>query len=68
MTKQHLVNRIAFFERKLANRPSEFVYIGDSVYAEDCVEMENSHNEAMAEDIKGHIKYMKRILKIKEVK
>ena len=59
MTNQHLVNRIAYFERKLANRPSEMVYVGDSVYAEDAVDAENAHNEALAEDIKMHIDEMK---------
>lgn len=66
MTKQHLVNRIAFFERKLADAPGEQHYMGNSVYAEDAVEQENRHNEILTEKIIGHIKYMKR--KLREVK
>jgi len=67
MTKQHLVNRISFFERKLANAPGEQHYMGNSIYAEDAVESENIHNKIFTEKIVGHIKYMKRILKSKEV-
>ena len=67
----HLTNRIKYFKRMLARRPSEMVYVGDSVYAEDCVDMENTHNEALAEDIKEHIQKMeeekeKRIKEVKE--
>ena len=66
----HLTNRIKYFKKMLARRPSEMVYIGDSVYAEDCVDMENTHNEALAEDIKEHIKEMEeeKERRIKEVK
>ena len=54
-TNRHLSNRLKYFKRMLANRPSEFIYMGDSDYAEDAVEAENAHNEALAEDIKIHI-------------
>ena len=54
-TNLHLSNRLKYFKRRLADRPSEFIYMGDSVYAEDAVEAENAHNEALAEDIKIHI-------------
>lgn len=68
ISNQHLINRIKYFERKLANRPSEMVYIGDSVYAEDCVDMENAHNEALAENIKTHILQMKEEAKERKIK
>lgn len=63
MTKEHLTNRIAYFKRRLANNPGEQYYMGNSDAAEDTVECENAHNEALAEKIKGHIKYMKKELK-----
>ena len=63
MTEQHLINSIKFFKRKLANMPVEAIYIGDSYYAEDAVNSENAHNEALAEDIKEHISEMKEELK-----
>jgi len=62
MTKEHLENRIAFFERKLKNKPPEQHYIGDSDYAEDAVNQENRNNERMAKDIIKHIKKMKKEL------
>ena len=65
---RHLINRIKYFEKKLANRPSEAIYIGDSVYAEDAVEAENSHNEAMAEGVKEHIDQMKKEAKKRKLK
>lgn len=68
MTDQHLINRIDYFERKLANRPSEMIYIGDSVYAEDAVDAENTHNEGLAEDIKIHINEMKEEVKRRSMK
>ena len=63
MTQRHLINRIAYFERMLANNPGEQYYMGNSDAAEDAVECENMHNEALAEKIKGHIKYMEKELK-----
>ena len=63
ITKQHLINRIAYFERMLANNPGEQYYMGNSDAAEDAVECENMHNEMLAEKIKGHIRYMKKELK-----
>lgn len=62
MTKEHLENRIAFFERKLENKPQEQHYIGDSDYAEDAVDQENRNNERIAKDIVKHIKKMKKEL------
>ena len=55
MTDTHLYNRLKYFERMLANKPSEMVYMGNSEYAEDAVESENAHNEDLAEDIEIHI-------------
>jgi len=52
---EHLKNRLNYFKKMLANRPSEMLYVGDSVYAEDAVDAENAHNEGLAEDIKIHI-------------
>ena len=59
ITDEHLINRIKYFEKVLANRPDEEYYMGDSDYAQDAVDQENRHNENMAEDIEAHIKYMK---------
>ena len=59
ITNQHLINRIAYFEKMLNNAPGEQFYMGNSKYAEDAVEQENKHNEMLAEKIKGHIAYMK---------
>ena len=59
ITNQHLINRIAFFERMLADNPGEQFYMGESEYAEDAVEQENRHNETLSKKIKGHIAYMK---------
>jgi hypothetical protein len=60
ISDEHLLNRIKFFERKLAERPTESVYVGDSEYAEQAVEQENQHNEWLAEKLERHIRYMKR--------
>ena len=73
MTKEHLENRIAFFETKLKNKPPEQCYIGDSDYAEDAVDQENRNNERIARDIIKHIKKMKkelvdRLKKIPQIK
>ena len=68
ITDQHLINRIKYFERMLANRPSEMIYMGDSEYAEDCVEMENAHNEELAENIEAHIWEMKDEAKDRKIK
>lgn len=62
-TNLHLFNRLKYFRKKLSNMPSEFIYVGDSVYAEDAVEAENAHNEALAEDIKIHIEDMEEEIK-----
>ena len=59
MTDLHLSNRLKYFERMLANRPSEMIYMGDSEYAEDAVESENAHNEDLAGDIEIHIMDLK---------
>ena len=59
MSNQHLINRIAFFERKLAERP------GPSEAPEIYGEMEDRANEDLAQMIKGHISYMKRLLRVK---
>jgi len=59
ITDTHLYNRLKYFERMLANRPSEQCYVGDSDYAEDAVEAENAHNEDLAEDIEVHIMDLK---------
>ena len=63
----HLLNRINYFKQKLARMPSEAVYIGDSVYAEDAVDRENAHNEALAINIREHIKEMKREAKARRL-
>ena len=68
ISNQHLTNRIKYFERKLLNMPGEEIYVGDSVYAEDAVEAENTHNKCLAENIKKHIFEMKKELKEREVK
>lgn len=60
MGDNHLINRIKFMKRMLADRPSEFIYMGDSVYAEDAVEQENIHNEYLAEKITAHIKLLEK--------
>lgn len=62
----HLINRIKYFKRKLTNMPTEAIYIGDSVYAEDAVEAENAYNEALAEGITLHIREMEKELKRRE--
>ncbi|GAG90641.1 unnamed protein product, partial [marine sediment metagenome] len=67
ITNQHLINRIKYFERMLANRPSEFIYIGESYYAEDAVNSENAHNEELAENIEAHIWEMKEELKDRKI-
>ncbi len=66
MTKEHLRNRINFFERKLKERPEEQYYMGDSDYAEQAVEQENRLNEELAEKITAHIKYMKSVLLLRK--
>ena len=63
MTDKHLLNRIAFLERKSKERPSEHVYMGDSDYAEQAVDEENRRNENLAEDIEAHIRYMNKVAK-----
>lgn len=68
----HLINRINYFKRMLANSPGEYTYTGNSEYAEDAVECENAHNRRLEEDITLHIRMMekevkKRKLIIKEV-
>lgn len=62
-TDLHLSNRLKYFRKKLANMPVEAIYIGDSVYAEDAVNSENAHNEALAEDIKIHMGDIKEEIK-----
>ena len=59
ISDQHLINRIKYFERMLDEKPSEQTYMGESFYAEQAVESENTHNELEAEKIKNHIKYMR---------
>lgn len=59
ITDEHLINRIKFFERKLADRPPYACYVGDSDYASDAVDMENRHNDELFEAIQSHVKYMK---------
>ena len=61
ITGKHLLNRIDYFERVLAEKPPYYAYVGDSEYAEQSVESENAHNDEMAEAIEKHIKYMKRV-------
>lgn len=67
ITNGHLINRIKYFKNKLNDMPREFIYMGDSVYAEGAVEAENAHNEALAEDIKIHIKEMEKEAKRREI-
>lgn len=47
----HLINIIKMLERTLDARPVYIPYMGDSEYAEDAVESEEMHNEALAQDI-----------------
>jgi len=54
----HLINRVKYFKRMLADSPGEMVYMGDSDYAEDAVECENAHNRQLEEDINAHINCM----------
>jgi len=63
----HLLNRINYFKRKLAHMPSEAVYVGDSVYAEDAVDRENTHNEVLAINIRAHIKEMEHEAKARKL-
>ena len=58
-TDSHLINRLKYFERMLANNPGEQCYVGNSEYAEDAVECENRHNEILAEEITEHIENLK---------
>ncbi len=64
----HLINRIKYFKRMLENRPSEAIYMGDSVYAEDAVEAENNRNEMMAEGITKHLGLMEKEAKKRKLK
>ena len=59
ITNQHLINRLRYFRRMLADNPGEQYYMGNSEYAEDAVECENMHNEILAEEIKEHIEELK---------
>lgn len=59
ITDQHLINRIEFFKRVLAEKPDPSVHEGISDYGDDWVEQENRHNEGLADEIKAHIKYLK---------
>ena len=59
----HLVNRIKYFKRMLDDMPGDMYYDGDSDAAGDAVESENAHNEALAEDIKEHIRAMEEEVK-----
>jgi hypothetical protein len=51
MSESHLKNSIAMLRRILANDPGEQYYMGDSVYAEEAVAMENAHNEQVRKDL-----------------
>ena len=55
ITNQHLINKIKFYRRMLLNKPSPQHYTGNSDYAEDAVECENTHYEVLAEKIEEHI-------------
>ena len=46
-TDSHLTNRLKYFERMLANRPSEMIYMGNSDAAEDAVESEKAKIEGI---------------------
>lgn len=59
ITDQHLLNRIAYFERMLSEYPGYQAYMGDSEYAEQAVEEENRQNEELYKQVEAHIKYLK---------
>jgi len=44
MSDNHLNNCIKMIERQLRDKPDNYVYMGDSYYAEQSVELENEHN------------------------
>lgn len=54
-SKQHAVNRKAYLQRMLSLRPAEAYYMGDSIYAEDAVRLENEHNDRLADMIQEEI-------------
>jgi len=58
MTDKHLLNRIKFFQRLLSEKPEEQHYMGESDFAEDCVNQENIQNEMIAESIEKKINSM----------
>lgn len=60
ITNQHLLNRIKFFERRLSEKPTLQIYMGDSEYGYSWVEQENRQNDEIESKIKNHIAYMKR--------
>jgi hypothetical protein len=62
MSKQHLINRIAYFQRLLKQKPEPNVYIGDNDNSEQAVESENLINDEIERKIKNHIRYLKQVL------
>ncbi len=63
MTESHILNCIKMLERLLATKPEPSVYMGDSEYAEQAVELENQANDDKAEIIQSRINSFKRELK-----
>lgn len=63
MQTSHIQNCVRMLEKKLASRPPEQYYMGDSDYAEDAVESENRHNEWLSELIESKIEQFEEELK-----
>jgi hypothetical protein len=58
METSHLVNSIKLLERSVARVPDYMVYTGNGEMAEQAVESENRHNEAIAEEMQDMIKLL----------
>jgi len=60
ISNQHLLNRIVYVKRFVESYPGPETYMGNSDYAEDAVESENSHNEELLRQAIAHVKYMEK--------
>ncbi len=60
MTDSHLLNAIAYTKRHLAKDPGEGYYMGDSIYAEDAVRLENEHNDRVRESLSETIEKLEK--------
>lgn len=67
MTDRHVLNAIRYWERQLSVYPGEQYYIGDSEFAEACVEADNKYNEDLKNETSRLINRLKREAKKRKI-